>query len=198
MSLSVNRTSPEVLQESLGYRTPLVCRACRQFRNKLGITGLLWPGRTSVATLFPPQVPEPTEARAKRAREKPVQSSLTALCMEHALAKPKFRSCTAGWRSKQKRTIRPRSCSLIRSAYVSTSLRHRNCGKTRRTNRSNLRRDAERTEPPIKPLAQKTLGIKKHVDMETATSSSDLTCGQGLRICTPRAGAFESLVVLGV
>ena len=34
--------------------------------------------------------------------------------------------------------------------------------------------------------------------MATVKSSSDLTCGEGMNVCTPRAGAFESMAVLGV
>ena len=150
-------------------------------------------------TLVPPQVPEPTEARAKRAREKtcPILPDRLVPGACSSQAEIPFLHCGV---AQQTKTDDPPTHLFIDSqcTYVSRSLRHRNCGKTRRTNRSNLRRDAERTEPPIKPLAQKTLGIKKHVDMATATSSSDLTCGQGLRICTPRACAFESPVVLGV
>ena len=124
------------------------------------------------------------------------------LCFENPPAKPNFRSCTAVWRSDLKRTIRRRSCSIIRDTFVSNicAIAHveRHGEPTEATYTSQPRHDAAKSEPLEKTLAQKQLVIEKHVKMATAKSSSDLTCGEGMSVCTPRAGAFESVAVLGV
>ena len=58
------------------------------------------------------------------------------------------------------------------------------------------RHDAARSEPLVKKLVpKKQLVIEKHAMMATAKSSSDLTRVEVMSVCTPRAGAFDSVAV---
>ena len=63
---------------------------------------------------------------------------------------------------------------------------------------SQPRHDAAKSEPLEKNSCPKAVGIQKARHAGNCESSSDLTHGEGMRVCTPRAGAFESVAVLGV